>query len=374
MLEQISNILQFDSFFTSSGAGKTGLTVTVDVYRGASQVVTAGSATEIGGGFYTYQLSSGSVTNKNNYRAVFKTTDTTVDQQHIPALWVVGSTWIQYLDTALSSLALAATALSSAIWTNTLATNLGTTNSTVSTNLDVAVSTRAPSSTAVSNVNYTSARAAKLDNLDTTISSRSSHTAADVWASATRTLTSYGTLIADIWSYVTRTLTSAGSTLTAADVWSYAQRIITGVSPNITIDSLNGETSINMKRGDTISVSFTDLGSLQNYTSLWFTVKHTSVDDADEDSIIQIKKNFSGSGDGLLYFNQDVATDSTKGYITILDQTAGNISVNLDASVSKSLSPSIARVYDVQLLASGVITTLTEGKVNIYGDRTRSIS
>jgi hypothetical protein len=39
-------------------------------------------------------------------------------------------------------------------------------------------------------VGYTSARAAKLDNLDAAVSTRSSHTAADVWAVASRTLTS----------------------------------------------------------------------------------------------------------------------------------------------------------------------------------------
>jgi len=39
-------------------------------------------------------------------------------------------------------------------------------------------------------IGYTSARAAKLDNLDVAVSTRSSHTAADVWAVSTRTLTS----------------------------------------------------------------------------------------------------------------------------------------------------------------------------------------
>jgi hypothetical protein len=49
---------------------------------------------------------------------------------------------------------------------------------------------------------------ARLANLDATVGSRSSHSAADVWASTTRTLSSFGTLIADIWTYVTRTLTA----------------------------------------------------------------------------------------------------------------------------------------------------------------------
>jgi len=40
-------------------------------------------------------------------------------------------------------------------------------------------------------IGYTSARAAKLDNLDVAVSTRSSHTAADVWAYTTRTLTGF---------------------------------------------------------------------------------------------------------------------------------------------------------------------------------------
>ena len=46
------------------------------------------------------------------------------------------------------------------------------------------------SDNSLASIGYTSARAAKLDNLDVAVSSRSSHSAADVWAVTTRTLTS----------------------------------------------------------------------------------------------------------------------------------------------------------------------------------------
>lgn len=39
----------------------------------------------------------------------------------------------------------------------------------------------------------------------------STHSAADVWAVGTRTLTSFGTLVADVWAYATRLLTGYGS-------------------------------------------------------------------------------------------------------------------------------------------------------------------
>lgn len=46
-----------------------------------------------------------------------------------------------------------------------------------------------------------------VDNVNAAISSRSSHSAADVWTSGTRTLSSFGSLIADIWSAGTRSIT-----------------------------------------------------------------------------------------------------------------------------------------------------------------------
>ena len=73
---------------------------------------------------------------------------------------------------------------------------------------------------------------ARLNNLDAAISSRSSHTAESVWAVATRTLTSFGTLAADIttavWSAGSRTLTGFGTLI--VDIWGYATRSLT--APN----------------------------------------------------------------------------------------------------------------------------------------------
>lgn len=89
---------------------------------------------------------------------------------------------------------------------------------TILTRTDVATSTRA------SATDYTTARAAKLDNLDALVSSRSSHSAADVWAVGTRTLTGFGTLVADIattvWAAASRTLTAFG--FSSPDPWAVA--------------------------------------------------------------------------------------------------------------------------------------------------------
>jgi len=107
-LEQVSNPVTFYAIYVASKVGKTGLTVTVDVYRvntsaTATQVVTGASATEVGGGLYLYQLASGTVTVEGEYVAVFKTSDTTVDVRHIPAIWAVQKAGVEYLDAAVST-------------------------------------------------------------------------------------------------------------------------------------------------------------------------------------------------------------------------------------------------------------------------------
>jgi hypothetical protein len=98
MIEQISTAVVFYAFFVGSKVGKTGLTVTVDVYRAGTEIVAGGNATEIGDGIYCYTLAGASVTVEGEYVAVFKTADSTVDQQHIPAIWSVGRAGVEHLD------------------------------------------------------------------------------------------------------------------------------------------------------------------------------------------------------------------------------------------------------------------------------------
>ena len=108
-IEQLSNSLDFFSFFVASKLGVTGLTVTVDVWKHltstntSSQIITAGSATEVGGGLYRYQLASESVTGEGEYICIFKTSSATPDQQHIPSIWVVQKAGVENLNATVSS-------------------------------------------------------------------------------------------------------------------------------------------------------------------------------------------------------------------------------------------------------------------------------
>jgi len=188
MIEQQGNAIKFYAFFVASKVGKTGLTVTIDVYRNDTEIVTAGSATEVGDGLYKYVLASGSVNAEGEYVAVFKTADTTVDQQHIPALWVIDKAGVDNLNATVSSRASQA--------------SLDTLDDYVDT--EVAAIKAKTDQLAFTNANKVDAAVLAAGDF--------AQAAADkVWASTVRTLTSFGTLVADIWDRATSALTTVGS-------------------------------------------------------------------------------------------------------------------------------------------------------------------
>ncbi len=73
--------------------------------------------------------------------------------------------------------------------------------------------------------------------LDKTFEVKSpSLTASEVWASPTRTLTSFGTLVGDVWGYSTRTLSTLGSLI--SDIWGHTTRTLTGTGNIATKDDV----------------------------------------------------------------------------------------------------------------------------------------
>ena len=109
-LEQIGQPVIFYAFYTDSGSGKTGLTVTADVWEviadgTATEIASAQACTEIGDGLYRYRVVGASIDAQAEYIAVFKTAGT-CDQAHIPALWVIGKGWLENLATSVEIAAL----------------------------------------------------------------------------------------------------------------------------------------------------------------------------------------------------------------------------------------------------------------------------
>lgn len=179
MIEQVSTSVKFLAFFTASKTGKTGLTVTIDIYDpSGTQIVTGGSATAIGGGLYSYTLSTNNSA-EGEYAAIFKTTDSTVDSQHIPSLWVLGRAGVENLDAAVSTRStLTAAQVNSEA--DTALADVGLT-STITGRIDQAISTRLAAAdytapTAAPSVvdirTELDANSTKLANLDASISSR----------------------------------------------------------------------------------------------------------------------------------------------------------------------------------------------------------
>ena len=179
MLEQVSTSVKFVAFYTASKQGKTGLTVTIDIYDPAgTQIVTGGSATAIGGGLYSYILASNNST-EGEYAAIFKTTDSTVDAQHIPSLWVLGRAGVEKLDAAVSTRSTltaaqvnseADTALADVGLTTTITGRIDQSISTRLAAADYVAPTAAPS--VVDIRTELDANSTKLANLDAAISSR----------------------------------------------------------------------------------------------------------------------------------------------------------------------------------------------------------
>jgi hypothetical protein len=181
MLEQVSTSVKFIAFYTASKQGKTGLTVTVDLYDpSGTQIVTGGSATAVGGGLYSYTLSTDN-SSEGEYAAIFKTTDSTVDAQHIPSLWVLGRAGVENLDATVSS----RLAPSGTLATVTTLTNAPT----------------VPSASAIAS-QVRSELSVELGRVDQAISSRAtagdipteSEIAAEVWAKPTTELTITGSI------------------------------------------------------------------------------------------------------------------------------------------------------------------------------------
>ena len=156
---------------------------------------------------------------------------------------------------------------------------------------------------------------------------------------------------------------------TAEAVWEYTTRTLTQSSTSTTDSTAAG--SIARRRGDSWSISLT-IGAITGYTSLWFTAKWDR-DNTDAMAVLQIKKNASGSGDGLLYVNGATAANAALASITVTDATTGAIVIAVDETVTDDLPPA-GIYYDVQVLNAGSVSTLDSGTLIVSADVTRAVA
>lgn len=156
----------------------------------------------------------------------------------------------------------------------------------------------------------------------------------------------------------------------AATNWAYTARTLTQSAAQVAA-LIEGSTIV-VQRGDTLSIALTGLGSLSGYTSLDFTVKEAT-HDADIDAVLCIRKNASGSGDGLLILNGSGSVTAGDGSITIDDAALGNITIALLAADTRLFLPNNC-IYDVQMIDASGVSTLRQGTFIIQADVRRAIA
>jgi hypothetical protein len=143
------------------------------------------------------------------------------------------------------------------------------------------------------------------------------------------------------------------------------------VSSVTVVTAVNGST-ITILRGDTFSGALTDIGALTDYVSIDFTVKE-SYSKTDDEATIRIRKNASGTSDGLMRLNGAAALSSALGSITIDDLATGDITIALDETAADDLSTG-NYVYDIQMISASGVKTLTYGKLIVTADVTRLVA
>lgn len=258
MIERTGQSIRFPAFFSANKQGKTGLTISVTVYKPDNSVLVTGAASELADGYYTFSVSGASVDQIGDYVAIFKTTDTSVDQQVIPSEMCVGRGGLNNLDSTVSSRLASssytappsAASIASAVWANGTRTlsSFGTLASDVATAV-WANGTRTLSGfgTLIADI-WNNGTRSLTDKVGFELSSTGvSAIATSVWAAGTRSLTTFGTLVSDIWSNGSRTLSGFGSLVsdTATAVWNAGTRSLTDRS-NF---GLSSATITNIKNG-----------------------------------------------------------------------------------------------------------------------------
>lgn len=166
---------------------------------------------------------------------------------------------------------------------------------------------------------------------------------------------------------------SGGGALTAQQVWEYTTRTLT--QPSAQIATILAGTTVTIHRGDTVTISFTGLGDISDYDTIYFTIKQKTSDPADAAARVQVSLGTGTASDGLLILNGDDDVTSTDASITISDSTNGDLDVVLNPNMTQDLVPSSNYTYDIQMVKSDeTVSTLASGDCTINEDVTRAIT
>ena len=189
---------------------------------------------------------------------------------------------------------------------------------------------------------------------------------AQVEAAALAALAAYPVpLIADIEAAI-----AAGAGATPETFWNYIGPGGRTLSQSMIaiLSSMIAGSAITITRGDTISITITGLGNLEDRTGLWFTVKANPSKETDLQARIQMTEI-----DGLVRLNGKAATDPTDGGVVVDDEANGDITVMLTAEASAALASAASWHWDVQVAQPGPgVWTPRTGAFVVTADVTRA--
>lgn len=158
----------------------------------------------------------------------------------------------------------------------------------------------------------------------------------------------------------------AGATApTAAEIWGHGSRTLTQSAGQVAA-AVQGSV-ITLQRGDSISLSLTDLGDITGNSKLWFGVK-SSLSAADAASQLLVERTA-----GLLYVNGAAAISAGNGTITVDDAASGDITIAIQEAETVNLVAG-TYTYEVQVLNAGSVTTLVRGTCTIEEDVVRAVA
>lgn len=174
----------------------------------------------------------------------------------------------------------------------------------------------------------------------------------------------------EVWAAATRTLTSGGGA-SAADIWANATRTLTQTAAQVAASVTGSDLAI--VRAVTFEATLTGLTIPATWSKIYFTAKRYRAV-ADSEAVVQIVVSSPAAPltDGLLRINRTAGTLAHGSLV--VDQALGTVGIVL-ADDASTLLVADAYVYDVKaLLADGTSVLLTAANVSVGDAVTESIA
>lgn len=174
--------------------------------------------------------------------------------------------------------------------------------------------------------------------------------------------------IAAVLALASSAATAAAAAETAAEA---AQSAVDGldVIPAAQAGNQVSGSALSLCRGTTITINLSDLGDLSDRTKLWVTGKY-NVADPDSAAIFQVEETA-----GLLRIGGAAPVTGETATLTVTDEVAGDVTVEIGAAAAAKLRLVSDGVYDAKWRNSdGEVIATAATALSISGDVTRATS